>query len=525
MVVTARGTFQTRIGAPSRNASVSLEMFDAKRGEWVGVGEGKTDSRGRCSVAADAAGDDFLPALRLRQTRSGQILDVIRSAKSTRGRLTVDFGVDERSTLKLNLDKQATQLATAVAARKQLDGRLLSRTQEVSALTAQRDSLAKTLRGAEKDLSARSDNLVRSEAMLKQTTSERDSLKTKLAKEVAAHAALKVSYDDMADQRDGFKAQFSKSQSGLTALGRRLTKSQAASEEANAELRRVKATLVTAQSKLVVRRRELEVSSAALKKVTSERDGLSGRLAKSVAALDSSQERLKIAEEDRDLRKKESKQSALEVDRWEKLSNEAEAAKRIALDEVASNADRLDKADTLRGELLTEVLDLRKQAHVPVVVHQPIDQVVSDLGAEIQKASSHLGDAGVGFELASVNVKLHGLLDANGTSIALDDHDAIATSGSHLELTFQHAGAAGSDLNPVSVPSVIGLTPVAARRLLQDHRLDFMASTSPLLEADSSRHGQAKLQSPAAGTSISAGALVHVVFVQSADDPSTSDPT
>jgi len=302
-----------------------------------------------------------------------------------------------------------------------------------------------------------------------------------------------------------------------------------------AENRQLKEQLRVLERKHDQARSELAKTAAERDQVVAEHDVVKGDFEKLSAEHTKLQQRFKVVEAERDLVKVDFERVTGELVSavaGAKQADEAADAATLALaisdqDRVELRAalgrTRLDLRQTknqlvlseaTKGDLFTELFDLRDRVDGDFATHVPVDEVIGGLAAEIAKASDALDAESIGYELQGVQVQLNGLLDAAGTSVSLGARGVVPEAGSRLEFSFAAVRPVDLSGTEQEVPDLVGLTPIAVRRLLDAVGLRLESSTSSVEVDHPAAHSQAFAQSPIKGTTASIGDVIHVVFAQ-----------
>ncbi|MEM9371051.1 MAG: PASTA domain-containing protein [Pseudomonadota bacterium] len=165
--------------------------------------------------------------------------------------------------------------------------------------------------------------------------------------------------------------------------------------------------------------------------------------------------------------------------------------------ELAKEKDRADKAAARVAELEG------KQG-----VEADVQSVVTGLGTKLSAANADLKVQALPFRIGMVKVDLRGKLTPDGGKIVLGGEDAQVGSGVSTEL---HVDKGAGAADQTTVPSVIGLTESAARRVLRSVGLR-IKSARQTLAPEAGTPGQAITQHPIAGASTEHGTEILVVF-------------
>lgn len=206
----------------------------------------------------------------------------------------------------------------------------------------------------------------------------------------------------------------------------------------------------------------------------------------------------------------------------------SEAAGRQAAverDQFRLRANELSEAvkarDAAIAKHLAEIADLRANPPTPAVggTLLPIASVATNVAAQVSTAQTAIRAAG-GFTLANVSVRLKGVAEGDAGKIRILGASELRNpnlAGALDELNFDFAAPSGPATVPadkVAVPSVLGLTQLAAQRALAATGLRLDPATGKAPASARVAPGQAFKQSPDPAALADRGVAVLVVFAQ-----------
>lgn len=206
----------------------------------------------------------------------------------------------------------------------------------------------------------------------------------------------------------------------------------------------------------------------------------------------------------------------------------SEAAGRQAAverDQFRLRANELSEAvkarDAAIAKHLAEIADLRANPPTPAVggTLLPIASVATNVAAQVSTAQTAIRAAG-GFTLANVSVRLKGVAEGDAGKIRILGASELRNpnlAGALDELNFDFAAPSGPTTVPadkVAVPSVLGLTQLAAQRALAATGLRLDPATGKAPASARVAPGQAFKQSPDPAALADRGVAVLVVFAQ-----------
>ena len=206
----------------------------------------------------------------------------------------------------------------------------------------------------------------------------------------------------------------------------------------------------------------------------------------------------------------------------------SEAAGRQAAverDQFRLRANELSEAvkarDAAIAKHLAEIADLRANPPTPAVggTLLPIASVATNVAAQVSTAQTAIRAAG-GFTLANVSVRLKGVAEGDAGKIRILGASELRNpnlAGALDELNFDFAAPSGPTTVPadkVAVPSILGLTQLAAQRALAATGLRLDPATGKAPASARVAPGQAFKQSPDPAALADRGVAVLVVFAQ-----------
>ena len=188
---------------------------------------------------------------------------------------------------------------------------------------------------------------------------------------------------------------------------------------------------------------------------------------------------------------------------------------------VAGLTETLKARDAVIAKHLAEIADLRANPSTGAVggTLLPIASVATNVAAQVSTAQTAIRAAG-GFTLANVSVRLKGVAEGDAGKIRILGASELRNpnlAGALDELNFDFAAPSGPTTVPadkVAVPSVLGLTQLAAQRALAATGLRLDPATGKAPASARVAPGQAFKQSPDPAALADRGVAVLVVFAQ-----------
>ena len=201
------------------------------------------------------------------------------------------------------------------------------------------------------------------------------------------------------------------------------------------------------------------------------------------------------------------RQAAIERDRLKSVSDDLTA--------------QIKQRDAAISAHLAEIADLRANPPTPPVggTLLPIASVATTVAQQVSSAQTAIRAAG-GFTLGNVSVRLKGVAEGDAGKIRILGASELRNpnlAGALDELNFDFAAPSGPTTVPadkVAVPSVLGLTQLAAQRALAAIGLRLDPATGKAPASARVAPGQAFKQSPDPAALADRGVAVLVVFAQ-----------
>lgn len=160
----------------------------------------------------------------------------------------------------------------------------------------------------------------------------------------------------------------------------------------------------------------------------------------------------------------------------------------------------LSKAATEKAALAEKVKQLEANTRTPAA----IDTVLMGLGSKVNSSNNRMKAESLPYRLGNVKIDLRGAMSSDGGSIVMGE----AGGGFSTELISEPTSPGETG---VTVPTVVGLTETAARRVLRSVGLR-MSSAHQQLAEGAGVPGQALSQHPAPSSEAEHGSSVMVVF-------------
>lgn len=179
----------------------------------------------------------------------------------------------------------------------------------------------------------------------------------------------------------------------------------------------------------------------------------------------------------------------------------------LTTEKLSSATSRIGTLETNLSQTVAEKQALAekvKQMEANTRKPAAIETVLVGLGSKVSSSNTRMKAEALPYRLGNVKIDLRGAVSADGSSIVMGE----AGGGFSTELI---SDTQGSGETGVTVPSVVGLTESAARRVLRSVGLH-MSSAHQQLAGGTGVPGQALSQHPAPSSETEHGRSVMVVF-------------
>ncbi len=184
-----------------------------------------------------------------------------------------------------------------------------------------------------------------------------------------------------------------------------------------------------------------------------------------------------------------------------------------AIKEKLSKAEEIEKVLKKQNEIF--VNEAKRKTS--------IQDIAANIGTQVDKANKKLEQDKRSYRFGRIELDLRGTVSTDGQKMTLASLVDLKELGTNVSLPGIKVEilpeTASSEISGVTVPTVIGLTETAVRRLLQAVGLQFERIDKTVENNADIAIGQSIQQSPTAGTKLQRGETVLVVFTAQATLP------